>query len=51
MKRLVGAGFAEGTLEMKRTSFDHTQRFIQYKYHIHDKAIDNLNYEFIEGMH
>ena len=45
--KLVGKDFANGTLERYLTAFDHTRRFIQWKYDVNDLSISKLNYEFI----
>ncbi|MHA7129319.1 site-specific integrase [Algoriphagus namhaensis] len=47
MESLVGSEFAPGTLQRYKTSFDHTQAYIQWKYGKADIEIRKLNYEFI----
>jgi hypothetical protein len=47
VKKLLGRDFAAGTLERYKTSLDHTQRFIQWKYKAEDLDISKLDYEFI----
>jgi len=39
--------FAAGTLERYKTSLEHTQKFLQYKYNVSDIDIKKLDYSFI----
>lgn len=43
---LVNKEFAPGTLERYETALAHTASFIQWKFHVDDIEIDDLNYEF-----
>ncbi len=47
MASLVGIEFAPGTMERYKTSYDHTQAFIKWKYGKEDIEIRKLDYEFI----
>ena len=47
LEKLVGKDFADGTLNKYEISFNHTQRFIQWKYNVDDIDITMLDYEFI----
>lgn len=47
MRQLVGAEFAEGTMERYQTSFEHTRRFLKDKYGIEDMELKHLDYKFI----
>ena len=47
METIVGRGYAPVILERYRTSYDHNQAFIQWKYRVGDLNIKDLNYEFI----
>jgi site-specific recombinase XerD len=47
LEALVGKDFAPGTLERYKTSLQHTQSFIQWKFGKDDMDIQALNYEFI----
>lgn len=47
MTSLVGVEFAPGTLERYKTSYDHTQSYIRWKYGKEDIEIRKLDYEFI----
>ena len=47
VKSLVGKDFAPGTLERYKTSYDHTQSFMECKYGVSDIDIKKLDYEFI----
>jgi site-specific recombinase XerD len=47
MKKLVGKEFSAATLERYKTSFRHTQSFLENKYKISDIDILKLDYEFI----
>jgi site-specific recombinase XerD len=47
LEALVGKDFAPGTLERYKTSLQHTQSFIQWKFGKDDMDIQTLNYEFI----
>ena len=48
MATLVPQEYAPGTLERYRTSYEHTQHFIQWKYKMEDMDIKQLDYAFIE---
>ena len=47
MATLVNKDYSPATLERYRTSFRHTQSFLQWKYKITDIDITKLNFEFI----
>lgn len=47
MASLVGIEFAPGTMERYKTSYDHTQAFIRWKYGKEDIEIRKLDFEFI----
>lgn len=46
-KKLVGKDLADGTLDRYEISFNHTKRFIQWKYNVDDIDITMLDDEFI----
>lgn len=46
---LVGKEFAPATLLRYKTSLEHTQRFIQWKYQRNDFEITNISYDFISS--
>ncbi|MBE7174239.1 MAG: site-specific integrase [Williamsia sp.] len=48
MEALVPQEYAPGTLERYRTSLQHTQDFMMWKYKASDMDIRKLDYEFIE---
>ena len=48
MEALVPQEYAPGTLERYRTSLQHTQDFMMWKYKVNDMDIRKLDYEFIE---
>jgi len=47
MAALVGQEYAPGTLERYKTSYKHTQSFLEWKYKLKDIDITKLNFEFI----
>ncbi len=47
MAALVGKEYAPGTLERYKTSYKHTQSFLEWKYKLKDIDITKLNFEFI----
>ena len=47
MAALVGREYAPGTLDRYKTSYKHTQSFLQWKYKLADIDITKLNFEFI----
>jgi site-specific recombinase XerD len=47
MKALVGNEFAPGTLQRYKTSLQHTQSFIRWKYGVEDLEIHKLDFEFV----
>jgi site-specific recombinase XerD len=47
MTALVGQEYAPGTLERYKTSYKHTQSFLEWKYKLKDIDITKLNFEFI----
>lgn len=47
MKSLVGTEYAPATLTRFKTTLEHTQSFLQWKYGISDLEISQLNFEFI----
>jgi hypothetical protein len=47
MTALVGQEYAPGTLERYKTSYKHTQSFLEWKYQLKDIDITKLNFEFI----
>jgi hypothetical protein len=47
MEKLVGKEFSPATLERYKTSYRHTQSFMESRYKISDMDILNLDYEFI----
>ena len=47
MKTLIGKDYSYGTYERYCTSLSHTREFIEYKYHVSDFPIKNINHEFI----
>lgn len=47
MKALVGNEFAPGTLQRYKTSLQHTQSFIRWKYGVEDLNLHQLNFEFV----
>lgn len=46
-EKLVGKDFAQGTLGIFKTTYDHTRKFIEWKYNTDDLEITKLDYEFI----
>lgn len=47
MEKLVGIDYADGTLDRYKISYEHTARFIKWKYNVEDVDINKLNYEFL----
>jgi hypothetical protein len=47
MAALVNQEYAPGTLDRYKTSYRHTESFLNWKYKLHDIEINKLNYEFI----
>jgi hypothetical protein len=47
MKALVGNEFAPGTLQRYKTSLQHTQSFIRWKYGVEDLELHKLDFEFV----
>jgi len=47
MAALVGREYAPGTLDRYKTSYKHTQSFLEWKYKLLDIDITKLNFEFI----
>jgi site-specific recombinase XerD len=47
MATLVGKDYSPATLERYKTSFKHTQSFLQWKYKVSDIDITKLDHEFI----
>jgi site-specific recombinase XerD len=47
VEKMVGNGFAPGTLERYKTSLKHTVDFIKWKYGMSDIDIKNINHAFI----
>jgi len=47
MKSLIGKDFSAATLERYKTSLQHTQSFIQWKFGVGDINLSQLDYEFV----
>jgi Phage integrase SAM-like domain/Arm DNA-binding domain len=47
IKSLVGKDFSPATLERYKTSFDHTKRFMEWKYGVSDMDVKKMDYEFV----
>ncbi|GAC1421755.1 MAG: site-specific integrase [Flavisolibacter sp.] len=48
MKSLVGKDFSPATLERYKTSLEHTQAFMRWKYGVSDMDLKKMNYDFVE---
>lgn len=49
IKPLLNKGYSAGTYERYKTSLEHTQRFLKFKFGIDDITIDELNLAFANG--
>ncbi|TCS87200.1 integrase-like protein [Anseongella ginsenosidimutans] len=47
IRALIGNGFEESTLKGYRTTLNHLNSFLQWKYHVSDIDINRLDHEFI----
>ncbi len=47
IKKLIGNGYAYGTLERFNISLKHTQEFILWKYQLSDISIDKIDHAFV----
>jgi hypothetical protein len=48
MKDLIDTDYSDGMHTYFETTYDHTQAFILWQYHVEDLSVRKLNYFFIE---